>query len=265
MVSSKISQELKQKIAREFNYSETVFLHDASSGERLLEIFTPTTELNLAGHPIIGTLNWLQEERVTLRTKAGPVYGRYNRSDNKAEAEIPQAFHTHEAPAHSKDFLNTQIDSRNVPIVSIVKGMTFALVELPELTALEALRASKPYDNNVVKLDAGWTPSFVGSYYYVLLQHSSNDQPTKLRARMFSPSAEEDSCTGSAACSLASWLALRYGGANAIYHFIVQQGFEMGRAGDLHVTVGLDTEGASILSVVLGGQAVVSMRGSIVS
>lgn len=46
-----LAQDQKQKIAREFNYSETVFLHEdtGSSDGRRVDIFTTTDELPFAG------------------------------------------------------------------------------------------------------------------------------------------------------------------------------------------------------------------------
>ena len=48
-----LPQETKQKIAREFNFSETVFLHeqDGSESGRKVDIFTINEELPFAGMP----------------------------------------------------------------------------------------------------------------------------------------------------------------------------------------------------------------------
>jgi predicted PhzF superfamily epimerase YddE/YHI9 len=46
----------RQRVAAELGYSETVFVDDPGSGE--LRIFTPASELPLAGHPLVGT-GWL--------------------------------------------------------------------------------------------------------------------------------------------------------------------------------------------------------------
>ena len=48
---SPLSQEVKQAIAKEFNYSETVFLHEDTGAKegRRLDIFTPYDELPFAG------------------------------------------------------------------------------------------------------------------------------------------------------------------------------------------------------------------------
>lgn len=55
--SSKVTQEQKQNIAREFNLSETTFLHEPTSEESCawtVDIFTTNAELPFAGHPTIG-------------------------------------------------------------------------------------------------------------------------------------------------------------------------------------------------------------------
>jgi predicted PhzF superfamily epimerase YddE/YHI9 len=46
----------RQRVAADLGYSETVFVDDVGSGT--LRIFTPATELPLAGHPLVGTA-WL--------------------------------------------------------------------------------------------------------------------------------------------------------------------------------------------------------------
>ena len=51
-----MSDERRQAIAAELGYSETVFVDNVSSAS--LRIFTPKTELPLAGHPLVGTA-WL--------------------------------------------------------------------------------------------------------------------------------------------------------------------------------------------------------------
>jgi predicted PhzF superfamily epimerase YddE/YHI9 len=64
----------RQSVAAELGYSETVFVDDAGSGR--LRIFTPASELPLAGHPLVGT-GWLiaQEHGSCdlLRPPAGDV------------------------------------------------------------------------------------------------------------------------------------------------------------------------------------------------
>ena len=58
--SEGISDDQMQKIAKEFNYSETVFV--TPTGEkhsRNVRIFTPASEVDFAGHPNIGRPSYL--------------------------------------------------------------------------------------------------------------------------------------------------------------------------------------------------------------
>ncbi len=69
-----VPEDRRQAVAAELNYSETVFVDDASSGA--IRIFTPAAELGFAGHPTVGT-SWLLDhvgDTVTeLRPPAGVV------------------------------------------------------------------------------------------------------------------------------------------------------------------------------------------------
>ncbi|GAP92332.1 putative phenazine biosynthesis protein [Rosellinia necatrix] len=80
----RLTQSMKQKIAQEFNLSETVFFHDdtskSGSEAREVDIFTIERELPFAGHPTIGTAVFVRhhlggagKEVRTLITKAGPI------------------------------------------------------------------------------------------------------------------------------------------------------------------------------------------------
>ena len=59
----RFSDEQMQRIARELNLSETVFLFPPESGgDARMRIFTPVVELPFAGHPTLGSAHaWLEE------------------------------------------------------------------------------------------------------------------------------------------------------------------------------------------------------------
>src|SRR3989442_14142747 len=51
-----IPEDLLQPLAREMNFSETVFVLPAEGdGHARIRIFTPTTEVPFAGHPTLGS------------------------------------------------------------------------------------------------------------------------------------------------------------------------------------------------------------------
>jgi predicted PhzF superfamily epimerase YddE/YHI9 len=64
----------RQRVAADLGYSETVFVDDVQTGE--LHIFTPASELQLAGHPLVGSAWLIERERGScdmLRPPAGEV------------------------------------------------------------------------------------------------------------------------------------------------------------------------------------------------
>ena len=72
-----------QRIAREMNLSETVFVLEADAAKeqspaalRRLRIFTPTQELPFAGHPVVGTWNLLAREGVVPKPESGSGWTR---------------------------------------------------------------------------------------------------------------------------------------------------------------------------------------------
>jgi len=112
--SCALSQEQKQTIAREFNLSETTFLHeseaDGPSDVWRVDIFTVKEELPFAGHPTIGTacfiLSDVARERgvvgqveAQFHLKAGPVQLQYDAVKNTAKAAIPHNVYVSHLPS----------------------------------------------------------------------------------------------------------------------------------------------------------------------
>ena len=69
-----VATDRRQSVAADLGFSETVFVDDPATGA--LRIFTPTVELPLAGHPLVGT-SWLLAHTgaavEVLRPPAGDV------------------------------------------------------------------------------------------------------------------------------------------------------------------------------------------------
>lgn len=100
-----LTQEQKQNIAREFNLSETTFLHE--NGENVpddawtVDIFMTARELPFAGHPTVGTACYALGRTARVRgvrdgvmeasfnLKAGRVGLRYDVAKMTAKASIP--------------------------------------------------------------------------------------------------------------------------------------------------------------------------------
>ena len=83
----------RQRVARELGFSETIFIDDYASGE--LRIFTPTMEIPLAGHPLVGAAWLLRHERgapgeLELRPPGGLVRA-WGDEEDRAWIESPLA------------------------------------------------------------------------------------------------------------------------------------------------------------------------------
>ena len=276
-----VTQQQKQTIAREFNLSETVFLHqqaDPKTPEWKIDIFITTAELPFAGHPTIGAAYYALsqwdgtgKEGGVLVTKSGriAITEREGGGGVVVEAKIAHNVHIHD---HTFATLSRPLPwvsasekiaeaERNASLVSIVKGMTFLLVELSSLEELAAVKIGSVEDGGFKGLldqRDGWDAGFVGRYYFVVV--GGGDAGTlSLRTRMLEVSFE-DPATGSAACSLASYLALSGRGGK----FGIEQGVEMGRRSVIGVEVEVSGGGErKVESVKLSGSAVQVMEGSL--
>lgn len=288
----------KQLIAKEFNLSETVFLFlrpnetlsspDRSSPEREIGIFTIEAELPFAGHPTIGTaffiLHHLKWDFVTtLLPPAGPI-NITSSADGSVTARIPHDVHLHSRTLRSLCELGDAALAAQVrpalhadpavrdaeldaPVFSIVKGMAFLLVQLPDVEHLALVTTGNRLDlgNCVNLLDAGpWGHGFVAPYYYVPQAAAAGEDGVRtetVRTRMVELGFE-DPATGSAASCLAAYRTLE-GDVDEV-RYRVTQGVEIGRKSDIvvEVVVGAGEGGAkAVREVRLGGTASMMTRG----
>ena len=278
-----LTQEQKQQIAKEFNYSETTFIHDRAQGESqnhwTVDIFLTDREAPFAGHPTVGTACLALGELITgddsgtkkgsFTIKAGEVDLEY--ANGRASASIPHNVRIHEATLGLAELyriqptLHTLTSNGSIdlptefPVVSIVKGMTFSLVHLPDLAALGAVSTGAHVA--YIKLDEGWDTFFGAVYYYVRLPDTS-DGTINLRTRMIRGTLE-DPATGSAASALTCYLSMKgKHAAGEKIRYSVVQGVEMGRKSEIYVSITVGQDGA-ISNVTLEGTAVKVMEGKL--
>lgn len=303
----------RQLIAREFNLSETVFFYlrpgetlaspDRLCSEREISIFTTDREIPFAGHPTIGTAYFVLRHLgwafvTTLVPPAGPIRIAAVGPASDVTASIPHNTHLHtrtlrsfydagdehilaqiEPALHHQDAV-VRTAELDAPIFSIVKGMSFLLVELPRLEHLGHVAVSPANLRSCdFFLDAGpWGDGFVSRYYYVPMeQEGGTDEgaatttttttaSTKaFRTRMVELGAE-DPATGAAASALASYLSLYREPAAGEVRYHITQGVEMGRKSEIEVTTvtASDDKGARYIKEVrLSGTARVVMKGTL--
>lgn len=263
-----------QRIAREFNYSETSFVlppHDPAHTAQV-RIFTPDREVPFAGHPNIGTAVVLARElalagapapdRFVFEEAAGLVriaLAAGARGIEGAELLAPEPLSRGEqAPAQAVaralklDEADIQLSEHAPQVVSV--GLAFLVVQL---ASRDALRRAAPDAGGYAAL----MPRLGAKSIYAYTTDTGTDQidsPTDLQARMFTGRMTEDPATGSAtAAATALRAALRGSG---MLHLRVGQGVDMGRPSLLlaHAEPRADGVRAGV-----AGQAVVVMEGSL--
>ncbi|KAF5007277.1 hypothetical protein FDECE_6392 [Fusarium decemcellulare] len=277
--SPKPSQEQKQAIAREFNLSETVFVHginpDAPGSDvtrRVIDIFTTDVEVPFAGHPTIGSaVSLIPQGVTTVVTKAGPIALAQVRP-GRIQAAIPHNVRRHRrtladlsAPAPGQLSPDPAIRRLELqaPLFSIVHGMTFALIDLPDLEHLAKVQTSGVDLPVNGLLDDDWQNGILFKYYYVRTGQRVEDGVTvfSIRTRMMEATME-DPATGSAACALSSYLSLQQHGLEIqTFRYEIDQGVEMGR--ESNIVVDVTVADSKIDSVKLSGTATPVMRGHV--
>lgn len=138
---------------------------------------------------------------------------------SKQQPRLAEAYHKSVVEIHN-DFA----------IVSIVKGMTFVLVELDDLDALKLVSLAGG-SLTISDLDSGWNQTFIGAYFFVRTGNSHAGAAT-VQARMIEGPLE-DPATGSAASALTAYLSLKEGTSGESLSYEIVQGVEMGRRSEI--------------------------------
>jgi trans-2,3-dihydro-3-hydroxyanthranilate isomerase len=250
--AASIPESLLQSLALEIGYSETVFTYPETEGaDARIRIFTPTSEVPFAGHPVLGTAvvvaTNLGKDRVVLETGRGPVPVRIERATGPAtrgvmEQPIP-AFKPYDK---AKNFLRALGVARSVlPVTIYDNGIPHvcAMLERPDDVA-----ALKPDLSALSSLARSSGMSLVGFNVF-------SGSGLAWKTRMFAPAdgIAEDPATGSAAGPLALHLA-RHGKIPWGTEIRIAQGAEIGRPSELFARVSGDAD--KVTRIEVGGFAV---------
>jgi trans-2,3-dihydro-3-hydroxyanthranilate isomerase len=267
-----LSDGQMQKIAREFNLTETTFVFPPERGHtRKVRIFTPTTEVPFAGHPNIGTAFALATMgefgqigstiQIFFEEKAGLVPISILKSPGKpllcelaapeklslgAVADLPLL-----AAAVSLD--PADIITRTHPPRVASVGLPFVFAELKNRAALQRAEI------DMKKLHAMAAEGLTADIYLYV----TGDNNFDFRARVFAPmqGVPEDPATGSASCSLAGMLSYYDAASDGRFQYRIAQGVEMGRPSILNA--GAVKEIGTVVKTTIGGSCVMVAEGYI--
>ncbi len=236
-----LSDAAMQCIAREFNLSETIFVHKPKDPAHTasVRIFFPTAEIPFAGHPTIGCAIHLAsraqgdddfETEITLEEVAGLVPVQVWRRDGRVGAEfrapvIPHAVDGARMPdtaaiAEALGLTPDQIgfDRHHAGIWQ--GGPAFAYAPLADRAAIAAARPN----------GAAWERLCAATGLHNLYIYAPCET-ADYSARMFAPGGgvPEDPATGSASAILAAQLLASGALADGETRLTLEQGVDMGR------------------------------------
>lgn len=270
-----LDTEQMQRVARELNLSETVFvLPPQDPGHtRRLRIFTPGTELPFAGHPTVGTAIVLAsigeipvqgaETRIAFEEGVGPVPVLI-----RAEGGVPVFAQLSAArlpatgpPPPAVEELAELLSIDPVDVLTgddapenVSAGVPFLFVPVRDRSVLARCR---------VRMDR-WDALLAGPEAPELYVFSRDPElpGSHFRARMFGPGLgiPEDPATGGAVTAFGGYVGVRASERNGTLRFTIEQGFEMGRPSLLHLEV--DKRDGEVAAVRVGGGAVLVGEGT---
>lgn len=256
--ANSLSEAQMQRIAFEFNLSETSFVLPSDKADLRARYFTPSRELPMAGHPSVGTVFALDKkgvfsgkDKVTLELAIGPVTMTLEREAGVLkrvwmDQAVPELLQTFDKAAVAAALgLELGELEPDLPVQLGSAGNPFLLVPVTSLEVLGRVQVSPPALAGLLE-----------GHHRAVLVFTRNALESDVRARMFSVTyrLDEDPATGSAHGPLGAYLAaytdiLRGDEAEFVSH----QGVEMGRRSELFVRLSRTTAG---VRVSVGGAAV---------
>jgi trans-2,3-dihydro-3-hydroxyanthranilate isomerase len=272
-----LTDDQLQRIAREMNLSETVFVFpptDPAAAARL-RIFTPTQEIPFAGHPILGTFYVLAHlKRISIQDGITRVMQECNIGLYPIEVHADQGSVVRVVMAQPKpEFLDPigaidelyliaaalgipkhVIAEAKWPLQVVSTGLPVLIVPVRTLTAV---RSITPDASAIIKICERFGANGIMVFTTVTVESFAS-----VHARMFAPKIGilEDPATGSAGGALGAYLVhngvVEVGPTTEI---LIEQGYEIDRPSRILVQV--KSEDDVIQGVTVGGQCVMVVEG----
>ena len=246
-----LPEDMLQALAREVNFSETVFVYPSEVAHARIRIFTPAVEVPFAGHPTLGSAfvlaGPLQLDGIALETGNGVVPVQLEREGARIVfGRMEQPIPTVEPYVEETVLLDALgVAASDLPVELYDNGLPNVYVVLGSEAEVAALR---PDLGRLAEL-----PAVIGV-------NCTAGSGSRWKTRMFAPGGgvAEDPATGSAAGPLALPL-VRHGRIAFGEEIEITQGVEIDRPSKLCARV--DGSAERIERVEVGGSAVVVARG----
>jgi trans-2,3-dihydro-3-hydroxyanthranilate isomerase len=265
-----------QRIAREFNLSESVFVLPPENPKHRarVRIFTPDYEMPFAGHPTVGSAVALAEMDATgdadsifvLEENIGPVRCAVQRGKGATFAEfdlakLPERLELTADPEAIGAALGLgphEIGFENHRVSFFSAGVPYVTIPVNGLKAAGKVRLDNQAWAELAPRKSEW--AFASPYVYC---RETINRESAFHVRMIVPGnpSYEDPATGSAAAAFAGAVMLFDRPGSGMSRFWIEQGLEMGRPSRIRLE--LDVEGGKLDAARIGGQAVKVAEGTL--
>jgi trans-2,3-dihydro-3-hydroxyanthranilate isomerase len=262
-----LSARTMQRIAREIGFAETTFVTKAEGSDTdvRMRIFTPGTEMPMAGHPVVGsTFALARAGRIARGTdewvfglNVGPTPVALEWNGNGLNfvwmaQRVPEFGPTFQDPgkvAHALGVREEDIRDTGMPIQQVSCGVPYVIVPM---TTRAAVDSAQP-DPRLLDFEA----------YLFTMDGAGGADSAHTYSRMFAPllGVFEDPATGSASGPLGSYL---------VHHALVTppqgrsllnlQGVKIGRPSWIHMSI--ESINGNISSVRVGGRSIFIAEGT---
>jgi trans-2,3-dihydro-3-hydroxyanthranilate isomerase len=262
-----LSTATMQQIAREIGFAETTFVTAAERPDTdvRMRIFTPGSEMPMAGHPVIGSTFALAREGQIAGGRTGWVFGLNigptpvalewsGKSLNFAwmtqhQPEFGRIFEDVAGVAKALGVLESDIRETGLPVQEVSCGVPFVFVPM---RSREAVDRAIP-DTRVLNFEA---------YVFTTDRMGASDAAITY-SRMFAPAlgVYEDPATGSASgplgCYLVRYAIVPPAQARSLLNL---QGARLGRPSWIHISI--ESSDSTISRVRVGGTSVFVAEGT---
>jgi trans-2,3-dihydro-3-hydroxyanthranilate isomerase len=257
-----------QRIAREFNLSESVFVLPPENPRHRarIRIFTPDYEMPFAGHPTVGSAVALtelasgKEDAIfVLEENIGPVRCAVSRGEGATFAEfdlakLPEQLKLTAEPEAIGAALGLgphEIGFENHRVAFFSAGVPYVTIPVANLAAAAKTRLNNDMWAQLAPKKSEW--AFASPYVYC---RETVNKESAFHVRMIVPGnpSYEDPATGSAAAAFAGAIMRFDQPGDGMTRCWIEQGLEMGRPSRIRLE--LDVAGSKLASARIGGQAV---------
>lgn len=256
-----ISEADMQRIAQAVGFNETVFIGQSEIADYRFRYFTPGHEINLCGHGTVAGVYHLscnaaldEKSHVSIETKAGIIGAKIQKNNGvyiiKMEQAAPEFLLFEgdiEKLAASMGIRYTDIDNE----LPVMYGSTGTWTLLVPIKGLEPFSRMKPQNQLFPQILKQNPHCSVHPFCLSALAPDRN-----IHSRHFSSPYSgtiEDPVTGTASGVIGAYIATYVDKACSEYSFVMEQGQELGRGGEVIVQVSSTKQG---LQVSISGTAV---------